>query len=120
MEGWTLIHRTLLATARGPIIGKIPNDNILDAEVVAPLKHLSNFWRSFNLPVINSEIDLDLSWSRHCIMSEISRTLAVAGNLPVLFVEAATTTVAIFQINNAKLYVPVVALSVNDNTVINF
>ena len=36
------------------IIGRTPNNNnILDAEVVVPLKYLSNFWRSLDLPLIN-------------------------------------------------------------------
>ena len=36
------------------LIVTIPNDNnILDAEVVVPLKCLSNFWRSLDLPWIS-------------------------------------------------------------------
>ena len=43
------------------IIGSMPsNNNILHAEVVFPLKYLSNFWRSLDLPLINCEIKLDL------------------------------------------------------------
>ena len=50
------------------IIRRTPNDNnVLDAEVVVPLKYLSNFWRSLDLPLINCEIELDLSLSRYCI-----------------------------------------------------
>ena len=41
------------------------NNNILDAEVVVPLKYLSNFWRSLDLPLISYEIELDLSWSKN-------------------------------------------------------
>ena len=37
------------------------NNNRLDAEVVVPLKCLSNFWRSYDLLLINCEIELDLS-----------------------------------------------------------
>ena len=98
------------------IIGRIPNDNnILDAEVVVPLKYLNSFWRSLDLPLNNCEIELDLSWSRYCIISEISRTSAVSANLPVLAVEATHTTGATFQTNNAKLYVSAVTLSINDS-----
>ena len=39
-------------------------------------------------------------------------------NPPVQEVPAIQTSAATFQINNAKLYVPVVTLSINDN--INF
>ena len=102
------------------LIGSTPNNNdILDAEVVVSLKCLSNFWRSLDLPLINCEIEIDLSGSKECIVSEISITPAIAGNsngrAPVQAREARQTTGATFQINNAKLYVPVVTLSINDN-----
>ena len=35
-----------------------------ETEVVTPLKHLSNFWRSLNIPLINCEIELILTWSK--------------------------------------------------------
>ena len=37
------------------------NNNTLDTVVVVPLKYLSNFWRFLDLPLINSEIEFDLS-----------------------------------------------------------
>ena len=53
--------------------GSTPDDNnILDAEVVVPLNYLSNFWRSLDLPLINCETEVDLPWSKECIISEIS------------------------------------------------
>ena len=65
------------------IEGTLNDNNILDADVVVPLKNLSNFWISFDLPLINCEIELNLSCSRYRIISEISRTPAVAANPPV-------------------------------------
>ena len=54
------------------IIRSTPNNNdIFDAEVNVSLKYLSNFWRSLDLPLINCEIEIDLPWSKECIMSEI-------------------------------------------------
>ena len=102
------------------LIGSTPNNsNILDAEVVVPPKYLSNFWRSLDLPLINHEIEFDLSWSKECAISEISLTLRVVGNPnvhpTVPSAAAIQTTRATFQINNAKLYVLVVTLSINDN-----
>ena len=45
------------------IIESTPNNNnTLDAEVIVPLKCLSNFWRFLNLPLINCKIELDLTW----------------------------------------------------------
>ena len=99
------------------LTGNMPNNNnVLEAEVVVPLKYLGNFWRSVDLPLINFEIKLDLSWSKEHIISEISIIPRVSGdaNPPVQEV-AVMQTSATFQINNAKLYVPVVTFSVNDN-----
>ena len=45
------------------IIGRTPADNnTLNREVVVPLKYLSNFWRSLDLPLIDCEKKLDLPW----------------------------------------------------------
>ena len=97
------------------IIGSMPNNNnILDTEVLVSLKYLSNFWRSLDLPLINCEIELDLSWSKNCIISEISRTFRAVGNPPVEQVVTVRTG-ATFQIKKTKLYVPVVTLLINDN-----
>ena len=102
------------------IIGSIPADNSrLHAEIVVPLKYLSSFRRSFDLSLINCEIELDLSWPRNCIKYEIWRTLGVPAssnpNPPINCVPPAPTTSATFQVNKAKLYVLVVTLSINDN-----
>ena len=45
-------------------------------------------------------------------MSEISRTAELVRDNPV---EPTITTGALFKINSAKLYVPVITLSENDN-----
>ena len=92
---------------------------ILRRRIVVPLKYLSNFWRFLDLSLINSEIELDLSWLEVCVVFEISRTPKVSANSAPnpstdLFPPIQTTT-AIFQIYSAKLYVPVSKLSVNDN-----
>ena len=88
------------------------NINRLSAEVAVPLKYLNNFWRSLNLPLINCEIELDLSWSKNCVISEILKTPEVVGDNPV---EATLITGATFQTKSAKFYVPVVTLSIDDN-----
>ena len=45
------------------IVGKTPqnNDSITNETVVIPLKHLSNFWRSIDIPLINCEVELILT-----------------------------------------------------------
>ena len=100
------------------LIGNTPDDNdIIDAEVVVPLKYLSNFWRSRDLLLINCEIKLNLKWTKNCEIKEASRTFReVDPNAEEVDYELVTATIhTIFHINNAKLYVPVVTLAVNDN-----
>ena len=97
-----------------------PNDNnALDIQVVVPLKLISEFWRFINLPIIKCEIELNWSWSKECMISEISITPRIAAhpdaNPPVPGVTAIQTTGATFQINDTKIYVPVDTLSINDN-----
>ena len=69
-----------------------------ETEVVIPLKHLSNFWRSLNIPLINCEVELILTWSKNCVLADMT----VANNPP---------TGLEFQIKDTKLYVPLVTLS---------
>ena len=39
-----------------------------------PLKHLSNFWRTLNMPLIYCEINLILIWSENCVLtSKVTR-----------------------------------------------
>ena len=70
------------------------------------------------MSLINYEIELDLSWSKECIISEISIVPRIPRNQNVNAlvpeVAAIQTNSATFQINNAKLYF-VVTLSFNDN-----
>ena len=61
--------------------------------------------------LINCEIGFDLTWVKYCVISEISRTLEVDRANPA---DAVLTTTITFLINNAKLYAPVVTLSMND------
>ena len=82
---------------KSSIIGNPAADGIIkNVKIVAPLKYLSNFWRSLEMPLINYEIDLKLNWNEDCVMSNIA---------------GATT----LKITNTKLYVPIVALSTKNN-----
>lgn len=59
-------------------------------------------WRSLYLSLINCEIELSLSYSKDCIISETSRTPEMAeDNL----LQAILPTGATFEMNNAKRYV---------------
>ena len=65
--------------------------------------------------MINLEGELDLSWSKNFIISEISRNSSIPANQPNPRVLTTRKTVARLQIINAKLYAPFVTLFINDN-----
>ena len=45
--------------------GKTPdNGNTKDVEIIVPLKYSSNFWGTLEMPLINSEVNLILTWSK--------------------------------------------------------
>ena len=70
---------------------------------MVPLKYLSNFWRTLERSLINCEINLeiklDLNWSKNRVI--------VANN---------ANEDTRFSITDTKFYVPVVTLSIEDNT----
>ena len=43
-----------------------------ETKVVIPLKYLSNFWKSLNIPLINCELELILTWSKNCILADMA------------------------------------------------
>ena len=49
------------------ITGNTPADgNTKDVETIVPLKYLSNFWRTLEMPLINCDVNLILTWSSTC------------------------------------------------------
>ena len=38
-------------------------------KIFVALKHLSNFWRTLDMPLINCEINLILTWSEICVLT---------------------------------------------------
>ena len=65
-------------------------------KIAVPLKYLSNFWRSLEIPLINCKVQLLLSWNQYCVLSNL--------------VGASS-----FTKTDAKLYVSIVTLSTEDN-----
>ena len=44
------------------------DDRTKNVEIIVPLNHLSNFWRTLEMALINCEINLILSWSADCVI----------------------------------------------------
>ena len=44
------------------------NSSVKDAKIVVPLKYLSNFWRSLEMPLMNCKVYLELNWIEYCCL----------------------------------------------------
>ena len=83
------------------------NDRSLrNTKIIVPLKYLSIFFRSLEMPLINCKIHLELNWNNNC---------ALYGADIYAGVDKGNDREATFQITSTKLYVPVVTLSTKDN-----
>ena len=52
------------------ITEKTPNNgNTKDVEIIVPLKYLSHFWRTLEMPLINCEVNLILTWSKDFVIT---------------------------------------------------
>ena len=71
--------------------------NTKDVEIIVPLKYLSIFWRTLEMPSINCEVNLTLTQSSTCVITNF-------------------TGARRFAITDTQLYVPVVTLSTQDNS----
>ena len=86
--------------------GQTNNDGEINgAEIMVPLKYLSNFQITLEIPLINSEAELILNWSANCVI--VSTNVANSNAIPKV--------VPTFKITETNLYVPVVTLSTQDN-----
>ena len=47
--------------------GQTGNNGKKNVEIMVPLKYLSNFWRTLEIPSINFEINIDLNWYENCV-----------------------------------------------------
>ena len=65
-------------------------------KIAVTLKHLSNFWRSLEMPFINCKVEISLKRYERCLLT------------------AANT--ATFRITDVKRYVPIVTLSIEGNS----
>ena len=43
---------------------------------IVPLKYLSNFWRTLDMPLMNFEVSLTLNWSENCVLTDITTQTA--------------------------------------------
>ena len=77
-------------------------------ELAIPLKYLGNFWKPLNMPLISCEASLELKWDKNCVITSLEQRQVDDGP-PVVRDNAPTG--ATLNINDCKLYIPVVTLS---------
>ena len=85
---------------KSKLISGTDENNVNNEKLAVPLKYVSSFFRSLEMPLVNCKIGLELTWHKDCMIS--------SGN-------AAAGQVVSFMITNTKLYVPIVTLSTKDN-----
>ena len=107
------LHNSTSFKYKASLLGKATdatdgnNDRSLkNTKMVVPLKYLSKFFRSLEMPLINCKIHLELNWNNNCVMYGAD-TYAGGNNN--------TDREAKVQITSTKLYVLVVTLSTKDN-----
>ena len=97
---------------KASLLGKAATDadgndrSLKNGKIVVPLKYLSIFFRSLEMPLINYKIHLELSWNNNCVMYGAD-TYADGDN--------ANKRETTFEITSTKFYVPIVTLSTKDN-----
>ena len=85
-----------------------------DVDIVVPLKHLSNFRRHLDIPLINCEVELILNWLKNCVLIDKATREAHYDANPVVY-KIHNPENATFEITDVKLFVPVVTLSKEDD-----
>ena len=77
-------------------------ENRNGAKIAVPLKYLSDFWRSLEMLLINCKVELSLVWNENCVAWNENCVLSSEERNSVFATDA-------------KLYVPIVTLSAENN-----
>ena len=65
-------------------------------KIAVPLKYVSNFFRSLELPLINTKLYMEQNWTKYSVLRSINQN-------------------SIFQITKGELYIPVLTLNTENN-----
>ena len=86
------------------------NKEITEQQILVPFTYLSTFFRSLEMPLINCEIELQLTWSNKCVLGYTHDNNATLRGNPGATGEGANNVKVSFQITDTKTYIPVVTL----------
>ena len=93
-------NNTTSLAYKAKLISGTDDNNTQNVQLIVPLKYLSSFFRSLEMPLVNCKVGLELTWNKSSMIS----VLDAAGN-----------NVGEFMITKTKLYVSIVTLSTKDN-----
>ena len=77
-------------------------------KIILVKRHLGNFRRALNIPLISCEVSLGLKWNKNCVITSLQQAVVLDGY------DTAEPTDATLNITDCKLYKPVVTLSKDD------
>ena len=80
-----------------------------------PLKHLCNFWRTLNIPLINCDINLILTWSENCLLTQNEATRDADPDADPVVAAIENPASATFKITDTKLHVSAATLSTKND-----
>ena len=95
-----VVNNTSSLVYKSKLISGTDDNNVNNVKLVVPLKYVSSFFRSLEMPLVNCKIDLELTWHKDCMISSVN---------------AAAVQVVSFIITDTKLCVPVFTLYTKDN-----
>ena len=72
------INNSISFKFKEKVAGGTGKNSRKDTEIMVPLKYLSNFWRTLEIPLMNCEISLILTWSANCFLLAVT----VANQVP--------------------------------------
>ena len=70
--------------------------SLKNIKIAVPLKYISNIFRNLELPLINTELYMELNWTKYSVLCNQNQN-------------------SIFQITKSELYIPIVTLNTENN-----
>ena len=74
-----LVQKQLTGDNSAPVVaGAAPNFDVVhrlwkNIKIVVPLKYVSNFFRSLELPLVNTKLYMELNWTKYSVLSSINQ-----------------------------------------------
>ena len=74
------------------------------ATIAVSLKYVSNFWRSFEMPLINCKVELKLKWTYHCVCLHFVLIIMILIIIMLFLLSKTQNYVSLYQQKTNKNY----------------